>query len=117
MKILNKQQFLEQPEGTFYSEQDGDSVYFPQLHIKVETLYSNGKALDWYYINLMVWDHGDTSDFIDTYEKMINGESVQINDCGQRDGLYEEKGNFLIYEKNDLLILKKFIDEALENDK
>lgn len=112
MKILNKQQFLEQPEGIFYAEQAGNSIYFPELHIKGDTIYSNGKAIDWYYCDLINWDSDNSSNWVDNYQKMIKGESVKMNDCYGRNGLYEE-GNFLVFEKVDLLLLKSFIEEVL----
>lgn len=113
MKILNKQQFLELPAGTFYAAQAGESVYFPQLHIKGGTIYCEGNAIDWYYCNLIDWCADNSSDWIDNYEKMIKGESIQMETDYGRNGLYEEEGNFLIYEKADLIILKHLIEEVL----
>lgn len=100
MKIINRKNFLNLPEGTVYCK--GKRWYWEQLSVKGESLDN-----DWYYLQIDQIPAHDSSEWVDNQERMLEtGESMPIQITKSRDGLFEDDDIFLIYEEADLKLLK-----------
>lgn len=55
----------------------------------------------------------ETEDYHELLEAFADGKSRPLNTAAGRDGLFEARDMFVIYEKPDLLDLKVLIDAAL----
>lgn len=116
MKVVNREDFLKYPEGTIYCM--GKEWYFDQLCIKGETWKPEGYIGDWIFLNPS-WSAGKDSGecFAILEASLATGGSFESANSWGRDGGFDDKDLFLIYEKEDLLKLKGFIDEALQNNR
>ena len=97
------------PIGTFYSK--GEEWYFTGFCIKGETIYDgNGFAIDFFYQELIDIDSFDSDQHADRLESsMQSGMSYPINKSEGRDGTFDEKDIFLIFEKEDLEYIKSLM--------
>ena len=98
MRIVNRDDFLQMPEGTVYS------YYVPQvadgLMIKGET-WTN----DWLYQDLLFQVDGQNSEEISDilYEAEKTGKSFKLDlKCGSRDGMFFEDQLYMVYENFDI---------------
>ena len=108
MKVLNRQDFMKMPEGTIFAK--GKRWYFEQLSFKAGTMSDDFVCLD-----LCNVDNDSFEQLIDRLEEMLSkGTSYPFDNTGfSRDGCFDEDDLFLVFEKDDLLILRSRIDEAL----
>lgn len=105
MKIVDRKTFLTLPPGTFFAK--GIKWYIDGFCVKKES-YEN----DFTYYNLVGFDWEAGIDASDLCDKMIeNGESRQINKRCIRDWCFADEDVFLIFEENDLIYIKKRIEE------
>jgi len=119
MKIINRKQFLEAPEGTIYSE--FKPCIINGLYIKNESygLYIKNKSLgnDWYYQDLInSMDYNDSREYTDKLLKAKDDPKYELRqdyNVSQRDGLFDEEQLFLIYDKDDVVKLMKALFETL----
>jgi len=113
MKIYTRQEFMCLPEGTLFVK--GEKHYFNTgICIKGETICHDGKNIDWYYISLCDFNSNGSDDYFEKFDAMLNEKiSSDINNCYERDGLYEETDLFLVYEKNDLVKIIKIFKNAI----
>lgn len=93
MKIINRQQFLLMPEGTYYRK------YYPidlcgELFIKGESLKD-----DWYELDMLGIE--DYNEFIDSGPDLTK-EYKTDPIAGGRDGLYEQDQLFAVYSKREV---------------
>lgn len=120
MKIVNRQDFLKLPSGTIYSKYE--PCTFEGLAIKGESLFYDHCANspychDDFYTQQIesAIECSGSREFINRLKEMREkGVSYPI-DLKQkgRDGLYEKEQLFMVWEKEDLLELKKTIDKAI----
>jgi hypothetical protein len=101
MKILRRKEFLKEGVVLFCK---GCEWVFEGLYLKTETLYDNqGEGIDFVYRNLCQIDSKSSDDLFDKYEEMMEkGSSFPINQSPSRDGNFNEKDIFLVYESKDL---------------
>ncbi len=119
MKIVNRKDFMRMPEGTIYSE--FEPSVFDGLYVKVsreDDLFYNkeeGRLNDWVCVPLI---DGFIKDSINNSFNYKRVENFEFNlDCSVRDGLYEEKQLFAVYDKNDILkLIAKLSYSFLEPD-
>jgi hypothetical protein len=115
MKILNRQKFMEMPPGTIFCK--GEKWGFNQISFKGDTIYSKRCPFgsDFGYLDLCRVDAGCGQEWADALDKMlIDGTSLPFDNEGfGRDGFFDEKDLFLVFEKEDLLALRGRIDEAI----
>lgn len=108
MRVVNRKTFLTLPAGTIYCK--GAPWAFNGLCIKADSLES-----DWVYLD-MAWpsahDSGEASDLLD--RSLETGTSFPCDDSFGRDGCFDDKNVFLIFEKDDLLTLRSYIDRAID---
>lgn len=115
MRMLNRSDFMKLPPGTFYLK--GEPWAFRQLAIKQETLppHSPDAIGDWYYIEPSWIDADSSEQAINRLEEMlVKGSSYPLDTSIGRDGYFEERDIFLVFEKPDLLALRAFVDAAIE---
>lgn len=105
MKILNRKQFLELPEGVLYTS--GEPWAFGNIHIKGKTCELFGEQYnDWYEWQLDHIEWQNDGELFDRLEEMRNtGKSYPLDITQGRNGLFEDNELFLVYEKADLTLL------------
>ena len=108
MKIIRRDEFLKLPEGIIYAK--GREWYFGNLNIKGESFDH-----DWYTLDVCWIEAFDDEEQFSRLEDMIkNGASYPMQESACRDGMFEEDALFLIFERDDLLKLQDYIQQALE---
>lgn len=113
MKVINREEFLKMPEGTLYCP--GGRWFFQPMCIKAQTLQDDeGKNIDWVFLDMNWSDGHDSGESFDILEKSLE-EGTSFTSCASygRDGGFDEKELFLIYERNDLEKLRGAIKDAL----
>ncbi len=108
MKIYSRKEFMKLPEGTIFSS--GNPFTFMDLLIKGETW-----EIDFVQSNLIDIDSFNSEENADRmYEMHEKGASYPINKSGCREGLYEDKWVYLVYEKEDLEYMIEQFKKALK---
>lgn len=109
MKLLNREQFLKMPAGTIFAK--GKPLYFHGLEIKFETTQYN----DYWSLDPAWIDSNDLNEADKYFDEMLTkGASYPMDNGISRDGLFEEDAIFLVWEKNDLVLLKEYIENAIK---
>lgn len=107
MRVVNRKNFLTLPAGTIYCK--GVQWAFDGLCIKDDSLEN-----DWIYLD-PAWasahDSGEATDLLQA--SLETGSSFAGEDAYGRDGCFDDKEVFLIFEKPDLEALRSHIDKAL----
>lgn len=108
MKVLNRKEFLNMPEGTIFAK--GEPWHFNQIAHKAETM-----GADFVYMSLANIDSYDSGEWSFRLNEMLEtGASYPIdNDGFMRDGLFDEDDVFLVFERDDLIKLRGRINEAI----
>ena len=109
MKIVNRETFLKLPEGTIFAK--GKPWYFSGLSIKADSLPNDFIYLDPHWVD--AHDSGEAANRLD--EMLATGCSYPMQDDFGRDGCFDDEDIFMIFERDDLLKLRDFIDSALES--
>jgi len=108
MKVYRLDEFRKLPEGTLFCE--CERWVFGTLHVKGETW-----ERDFLLRDLQSIDAEDSGEWGRRLDEMLeSGASYPINGDYGRDGSFNENALFLVYEREDLLELRRTIDEALE---
>lgn len=115
MKVYNRQDFLKLPEGTFFCK--GVRWAFESLMIKGDTWNDNqGKPFDFLCLDLNDIDCVNSSHRVGLLvSSLVCNTSCEINQDYGRDGSFNDEDVFLVYEKEDLKILRNLIDNSLKN--
>lgn len=108
MKLLNREDFMALPAGTIYAK--GTAIAsFGSLEIKADSLGGDWVCLDPCYV-----DGRDPGECDERFEDMLlNGASYPMRSAFGRDGCFEQDAIFLVFEKDDLLQLRKYVEEAI----
>lgn len=107
MKVVDRKTFLTLPAGTVYCK--GVQWAFEGLCIKADSLEN-----DWIYLDPAWASAHDSSAAMDLLEtSLATGSSFDGEDAYGRDGCFDDKDVFLIFEKPDLEALRAHIDRAL----
>jgi len=114
MRIYNRIEFMKLPEGTVFAK--GERWCWESLHFKGETIGSP-EPIDWWEIN-PCWIDADSSDQAwERFEEMESkGASYPMEDCSGRDGCFGNEDLFLVFEKEDLIKLKEWIEKAIDQE-
>jgi hypothetical protein len=95
MRFVTKQEFLTLPEGTIFSRFKPNVI--TDLAIKAETVMQN----DFCYIDLVGnVDAYDSGEYLDTLDGRKRFKADY--ECSSRDGMFDPKQEFVIYEKSDV---------------
>ena len=110
MRIINLEEFRKMPEGTIYCK------YTPCCFSDLEIFGGDCGGIDFVSASLTGWVESEGSnemfDILERAEK--TGESFKLDtECYGRDGLYEDKQLFAIYENEDILQLIETLKKGL----
>jgi hypothetical protein len=114
VKIVTREQFMEYPAETVFSTYA--PCWFGLLTIKGATINSNGKNIDWY--EQQIADAIDASSS-DQFSDMLfiaqeAGDSLPMDfDCQGRDGLFDEKQLYAVWEPQDVAALVNRLQRCL----
>jgi hypothetical protein len=111
MKIYSRKDFLELPDGIFFSK--GVKWCFDGFCIKVATLKDRfGANVDFFYQDLFDCNTQGYEDFSDGFDEMLHkGISLPLHLCSQkRDGMFNDDDCFMVFEKGDLMHIKSMIE-------
>ena len=104
MKIVNRKEFLELPDGTLYAKYA--PCYTEGLEIKGQTLETD----DWIHLSL---DLPLVDDLFEFTTKMEHGESVPFDsDNYGRDGCFDTDQLFLVWSKKDVQSLINILKDS-----
>ena len=107
MRVVDRKAFLALPAGTIYCK--GVPWAFDSICIKDDSLGN-----DWIYLNPAWASAHDSGEAMDLLEKSLEtGSSFACEDAYGRDGCFDDKEVFLIFEEADLKALRSHIDHAL----
>lgn len=107
MRVVNRTDFLMLPPGTIYCP--GVQWAFDSVCVKGDSLEN-----DWIYLNPAWASARDSGDAMDLLEKSLEtGSSFAGEDAYGRDGSFNDKDVFLIFEKPDLEALQSYVERAL----
>lgn len=111
MKIINRKQFFELPDGIIYSKYN--PCYFDGLYIRLEVIKNiNGEPIDFYYKDLIAQlDVNDSEEYNDVLLEVekTNGD-IKLNfNCSLRDGFYDDDEMFAVYSREDIINLSNTI--------
>lgn len=108
MRIYRRAEFLKLPPGTMYHI--GGEWFFEKLAIKDESTDYN----DWFCVELGSVDSNGTQQWIARMEDMLkSGMSFPMDTAVSRDGCFDDSAIFLVYEREDLVTLRAYVDAAL----
>ena len=114
MQIVDRKTFLALPVGTVYSKLPLDNMTydFGPIEIKGETCGEN----DW-FVQQLIGDFTDTSgsdDWCVAFEELLGGGQRFIDyDIQGRDGLFDEKQRFAVFNRQDHEALIERLSKAL----
>lgn len=108
MRVVNRKTFLTLSVGTIYCK--GSQWAFDGLCIKDDSLDN-----DWIYLNPAWPSAHDSGEAMDLLERSLEtGSSFPCEDAYGRDGSFDDKDVFLIFERADLEALRTHIDRAIQ---
>jgi hypothetical protein len=117
MKIYRRSEFLKLPSGTIYSK--GKPWAFGELLIKDDTLrnWSSDEIGDWFYVDPVGIESNDCGEELLRLDQMLEtGASFPMNTNIVRDGCFNLKDVFLVFEKEDLIKLREYINTAIDEE-
>lgn len=107
MRVVDRKSFLAMPAGTIYCK--GVPWAFEGMCVKGDSLIN-----DWVYLDMAgpyARDSGEANDLLQT--SLETGSSFPCENAYGRDGCFDDKEVFLIFEGRDLEALRAHIDEAI----
>lgn len=111
MKIINKEEFLQLPEGTVFLE--FKPYVFGDFKIKGETIGRDYLEVD---LNNVFLDVDDTVTAID--EALITNSSFDVNfNVYNRNGMFDDEQMYAVYEQNEIEKLIAVLKEGVPYNK
>lgn len=115
MKICNREDFMKLPPGTLYCRADSPWAFENSLYVKLKTIcQANDEApIDWFYRRIDV-NPESSHEMFKAYDEMLEkGVSRDSVFYDSRDGLYEKENVFMVFEKEDLELLKDLVNNCI----
>jgi len=111
MKIITRKQLMESPAGTLFSYYE--PCIFRGLYIKDSE--PNDGSTDFVVSSLIgAVSHDNSDEYVEILERMESGESLPVDfEFTGREGLFDDEQLFSIYEKQDVEILIKRLQNTL----
>lgn len=110
MRIFDRETFLTLPEGTLFAS--GEPWCFSGLKRKGSTAL----VTDFYEMDPCGIEAFDSGEMVERFEAMLKrGESYPMDSFAGREGLLDDSRLYLVFEMDDLEILRGWIDEAIAN--
>jgi hypothetical protein len=103
MRILNREEFLKQPEGVLFAKYKSTGQ-FDTLCVKHDTMFGfDGRAIDFRYQDGMEILADDTGEYLEVMKNAEKGAPFSLDlNCGSRDGLFDADQLFVVFEQADL---------------
>ena len=118
MRLYKRSDFMKLPEGIFYGKGHPHAYY--GFNYKGKT-YKNedGENFDWVEISFDTIACLNSDELFDTLDGMLKtGASYPMEEFVSRERLFEDDSQtFLVYEKDDLMIIKEYIEKAIAGTK
>jgi hypothetical protein len=117
MRIVNRLDFLKLPSGTLYQQAEQPWA-FDDVHVKYDSLIHSADGDGDFVCMSFKWIEADSSDELDRRldDMAENGASYPLDlEATQRDGLFERNAKFLVYERADVVALRDFFVDLVEN--
>lgn len=112
MKVVNRKEFLEL-ENVLYCKYTSLGVC-EGVSIKEGTVNYKGKNIDFFYIPLFGSYGLDFFQYCALRPAFDGGEiNIPMEFVGERDGLFEEDEKYLIFEKEDIRLAIKALQELV----
>lgn len=113
MKVYNRNDFMMLPCGTLYikytEKWSGDGSYL----VKMDTIYNGEKPIDWNYLEIDI-ESKDSDERLCMLDKSLDEEiSLKSWIVCSRDGFFDDGDMFLVFEKEDLISLRKLIGDCI----
>lgn len=97
-----------------WNPKSSEPIIVDSICVKGDTLLSEGRAIDWTYMQIADWDSTDSSHWAGAYDVMLEqGISWPANQDYGRDGCFSDSDTFLVFERADLLALRAVVDAAV----
>lgn len=108
MRIVNRATFMQMPANTFF-KQAFEPWAWQDLMIKFDSLETDFVSMG------LDWPEGAHEGPHHQWDTMLEaGASVPLDvDAAGRDGYFEDNAIFMVYEVEDLIRLRKLIDDAI----
>lgn len=105
---------MDLPEGTLYCK--GKEWFFEHMCIKGKSIKWGDGIGDWYEMDPCWVDGNNSGECFSRLQEMLDKKaSYPMQNCECRDGCFDPDDLFLVFEKDDLVILKNYIEEAIAN--
>ncbi len=109
MKVYSRAEFLKLPSGTLFCK--GEPWAFGGMQVKGDTL---DNCNDFFCLGLEWVDASDSGEATDRLEEMLRtGASYPMEESFGRDGCFDVKDVFLVYEMADLERLAVYLQRAM----
>jgi len=113
MRIVNKKEFFNLPEGTLFSFYQ--PCNFEGLYIKGSTIYSQDRSIDFNFIDLIGnVNANDSNEFVDIliYAEE-NKTAFELDfDCYEREGAFDDNSLYAVYNSSEIASLSKLISNC-----
>ncbi len=114
MKIYRRAEFLKLPGGTFYNKLD---AYKNSEDLCMIVKYGFDSANDWYYQSFKEVDASQPDIRDRIIEKMlVDNISAPLEEAISRDGFFDDKETFLVWEKEDMIVLRDLLNKSIEGE-
>ena len=122
MKLYKKQDFIELPEMTIYSK-------VPEHFELCEGLFCKTSRVGEYQNDFveqdLISEGGFPNDINDGMEALMHQIDLRDNfkdfktdlECAGRDGMYQDEDTFVVWDKEDIIKLRDYLNVALEKIK
>jgi hypothetical protein len=115
MRIVDRKTFLAMPAGTAFRQASAPFAWRDMM-VKGETLM-HSETGDWYELALDEIENDGSAQLGDRLFEMLNdGASYPLEPSLGRDGLFDRKAIFLVYEKDDLRRMRDTLSELIDVD-
>jgi len=112
MKIYNKKDFLNLKSGAIFAFLNDETIDFDSLCIKGESLHESN---DFIYCDLLEIESRSSEERWDRLEEMRDkGASYPINMDFGRDGFFDKKAFYMVFERADIIKLIGILNDSLE---
>ena len=113
MRVHNRQDFMKLPAGAAFAK--GKPWFFDGLQFKGDTIQNDrGENIDWYVLDLTWVDGQNSGECFTRLDEMLDeGKSYPVQNSICRDGCFDDEDLFLVFERDDLELLKTQVDAAL----
>jgi hypothetical protein len=114
MRILNRDQFLKEPSGTFFLS--GKPHAYDDLRVKFQSLRFESGGNDFVCASFDMPENDGSEQLFNRFARMEEaGESFPLElDCAGRDGIFDMEDLYLVYDLEDMIRFRDFISEQIE---